>query len=289
MTASLDDVPRRELVSAMLGRELEHTLSSGRVRTPIPQDAPALAAEDVRWEPLVTRADCRVRRGEIVGLAGLQGSGRTELMRVMFGADKADSGAVTLEQDSAPGGHSPGDSLRRGIAYLPEDRKADGIIPELSLRENLTLVVLPSLSRWGIVRRGRERAMVDDLIERLGIRAASADMPIRDLSGGNQQKVLLARLLAVTPRFLLLDDPMRGIDVGAKAEIERLIGALAVSGMGVLVATSELQEILSLSDVITVMRDGRTVGTIGHAEASVATVTAAIAQGTGQDDRPTAS
>jgi galactofuranose transport system ATP-binding protein len=197
-------------------------------------------------------------------------------MRLIFGADERDSGRVAVGEEDVPLG--PGKALAQGIAYLPEDRKADGIIPGLSLRENMTLIVLPALTRLGIVRRGREREIVEDFIERLGIRAASPDIRVRDLSGGNQQKVLIARLLCADPRFLLLDDPMRGIDVGAKAEIERLIVTLADSGLGVLVTSSELEEVLSLGDRIVVVRDGRTVGELKRGEGTFETVAEAIAE-----------
>ncbi|MCY7418986.1 MAG: sugar ABC transporter ATP-binding protein [Chloroflexi bacterium] len=290
VTAALSDLPRRELVSAMLGRELERVLRSPRGHTldstkgptavsgPGLTDGLALSATEVSRQPRVTAANVAVRAGQVMGLAGLQGSGRTELLRLIFGADERDAGRVSLSDGAPDAGRSPSDSLRRGVAYLPEDRKTDGIIPDLSLRENLTLIVLPTLTRWGVVRRGRERAIVDRLIAQLGIRAANADIRIRDLSGGNQQKVLLARLLCSHPRFLLLDDPMRGIDVGAKAEIERLILELAGKGLGVMVASSELEEVLSLSDRITVMRDGRTVGVLEQDQATFETVATAIAQ-----------
>jgi ribose transport system ATP-binding protein len=277
LAAPIADLTRTSLVNAMLGRELVRAYAERRER-PAAAASEALSVEHVSRAPKVTEASVRIGRGEIVGLAGLQGSGRTEIMRLIFGADPRDTGSVAVtDKGELPA--SPAAALARGVAYLPEDRKADGIVPDLSLRENMTLIVLPTLTRLGVVNRGRERELVEAFIKRLGIRAASADIAIRDLSGGNQQKVLIARLLCSDPAYLLLDDPMRGIDVGAKAEIERLIVALADTGLGVLVTSSELEEVLGLGDRIVIVRDGQTTGEIGRDKASFESVAAAIAEG----------
>jgi len=276
LTAATADLARADLVAAMLGRELAHVTLQRRRQPAADEARPALQVSGLRREPRVRAADVTIRAGDILGLAGLQGSGRTELMRLIFGADARDAGTVEVGGARRPP-RSPAEALAAGLAYLPEDRKADGIIPDLSLRENMTLVVLPTLTRFGIVARGREREIVARFIARLGIRAASPDIRVRDLSGGNQQKVLLARLLCSEPSFLMLDDPMRGIDVGAKAEIERLIVELADGGLGVLVASSELQEVLSLADRVAVIRDGRIVGELARGEATFDTVAAMIA------------
>jgi len=279
LTEAISAITRMDLITAMLGRALVRSDRHDRRLPAAAVEKPALRATDLVREPRVHRADISVRAGEIVGLAGLQGSGRTELMRLIFGADVRDGGAVAIgEAGRSPA--SPGDALGQGVAYLPEDRKADGIIPDLSLRENMTLIVLPMLTRLGIVSRRRELEIVDRFIARLNIRAAGPDIRIRDLSGGNQQKVLLARLLCSNPSFLLLDDPMRGVDVGAKAEIERLIFELADGGLGVLMASSELEEVLSLSDRVAVLRDGRIVGDLARGEASFDRVALAIAEDT---------
>jgi ribose transport system ATP-binding protein len=275
LTAAMSEISRGELVTAMLGRELAHVEQRGR-QPPLAGDKPALTVTALSRAPRVRAATLTIRPGEIVGLAGLQGSGRTELMRLIFGADECDGGTVQVGGAARPA-RSPAQALAAGIAYLPEDRKADGIIPDLSLRENMTLVVLPMLTRLGIVARGREQAIVERFIARLGIRAASPDIRIRDLSGGNQQKVLIARLLCSDPSFLMLDDPMRGIDVGAKAEILRLIFELADGGQGVLVASSELHEVLALADRVAVVRDGQIVGELARGEASFDTVATMIA------------
>ena len=275
MTADIAGLTKVDIIEAMLGREVVRAENSGRSIPLGSAGRPALEAAGVSRLPRITEASVTVAAGEIVGLAGLQGSGRTELMRLIFGADERETGRVTIGGEEAPA--APGAALARGIAYLAEDRKADGIIPDLSLRENLTLIVLPRLARLGVVRRGRERIIVDEFIRRLGIRAASPEIRVRDLSGGNQQKVLIARLLCADPKFLLLDDPMRGIDVGAKAEIERLIVTLADSELGVLVTSSELEEVLSLADRIVVMRDGRTVRELRRGQGTFDAVARAIA------------
>ena len=149
--------------------------------------------------------------------------------------------------------------MNAGIGFVSEDRKADGIIPELSVRENLTLAALPTLTKYGIVSRDRQAAVVDRYMRRLGIKASSPDQKIRELSGGNQQKVLLARWLCTEPKLLILDEPTRGIDIGAKGEIQRLVNELAESGLGVLMVSSELEELVEGCSRVVVLRDGRSV------------------------------
>ncbi len=273
LTEPAAEMNRPRLVSAMLGRP---------VAAAAPRNQPTacgavtiLAARAIAREPRVTGASLEMVQGTILGLAGLQGSGRTELMRLLFGADRPTSGEVLL--NGAPGPRSPVQSLARGLAYLPEDRKADGIVPDLSVRENLSLILLPRLTRWGFISRSRERAEVARFMAQLGVKAASPETRIRDLSGGNQQKVLIARLLCTEPDALLLDDPMRGIDVGAKADIARLIADLAEQGMAVLLTSSELGEIAALSDRVTILRDGRTLGTLAGSDVTFAGLAEAIA------------
>jgi galactofuranose transport system ATP-binding protein len=203
-------------------------------------------------------ASLRVQPGEIVGLAGLLGAGRTETARVIFGADNLEGGEVRLE-GKAMRLRSPADAIRAGMGFCSEDRKIEGIIPELSVRENLTLALLPMLSKAGIVDRQRQTQIVTDFIAKLGIKTSGPDQPIRELSGGNQQKVLLARWLCMNPKLLILDEPTRGIDVGAKGEIQALIGALAENGLGVLMISSEIEELTEGCDRVTVLRDGSSV------------------------------
>ena len=217
-------------------------------------------------------------RGEIVGMAGLLGSGRTETARAIFGADSVDEGKVYLEGRPLDV-RSPGDAIDAGLAFLTEDRKAEGIIPELSVRENLTLAALPEMSRMGVVSRAKQEEVVRRFMKRLGIKASSAEQKIRELSGGNQQKVLLARWLCKNPKFLILDEPTRGIDIGAKGEIQSLINELAASGLGVLMISSELEELVEGSSRVVVMRDGRCVAELRGAEVSQDRIIRAMAEG----------
>jgi len=225
-------------------------------------------------------ASVTVRPGEIVGLAGLLGSGRTEVARAVFGADAIDGGEIRFAGRDAPFG-SPAEAIRAGIGLCTEDRKVEGIIPYLSVRENLTLAALPVLARNGIVDTDRQREIVDRFVARLGIKTSNPDQPIRELSGGNQQKVLLARWLCLNPKLLILDEPTRGIDVGAKAEIQALIDELASEGLGVLMISSEIEEITEGSDRVTVLSDGRTVAELGRDEISQDAVIQAMAHDPG--------
>ncbi len=243
-----------------------------------PETGPLLDARNLRRGARLRDVSVAVRPGEVVGLAGLLGAGRSETARALFGADPADGGAARLGGEAfAP--RAPHEAIARGVAFLSEDRKADGIIPELSIRENLTLAALPALTRGGVVSRARQRALVDRFMTRLGIRARDADQPIRELSGGNQQKVLIARWLATSPRLLLLDEPTRGIDVGAKAEIRALVEELAASGLGVLMASSELDELVEGCTRVAVLRDGRSVGELSGDALTADGIMRAIAHG----------
>jgi ribose transport system ATP-binding protein len=202
----------------------------------------------------------------------------------VFGADPPEAGTVTL--GGAPlHARTPDDAIAAGIGFLSEDRKAEGIIPELSVRENLTLAALPTLTRFGVVQRAAQRAVVDRFMARLGIRAASAEQRIRELSGGNQQKVLLARWLCTRPALLLLDEPTRGIDVGAKAEIQALVQELASSdGLAVLMISSELEELVEGCARVVVLRDGHDVAELTGDALSEAAILHAMAGGSAADD-----
>ncbi|MBL8129574.1 MAG: sugar ABC transporter ATP-binding protein, partial [Chloroflexia bacterium] len=243
-TRPMAGATRVELVARMLGKEIGEVRRSGA--TGFQERAQPVMGETLLDARDLTNADLHgadvmVHAGEIVGLAGLLGSGRSELARAIFGADAVD-GALVVKGVRVRW-DSPRDAIRAGLGFCAEDRKADGIIPYMSVRENLTLAALPVLSRAGVVDTGEQRAIVERFIERLGIKTSGPEQPIRELSGGNQQKVLLARWLCLNPDLLLLDEPTRGIDVGAKAEIQRLIDELSADGLGVLLISSELEEI----------------------------------------------
>ena len=200
-----------------------------------------------------------LRQGEIVGLFGLVHSGRTELARVLFGITPADSG-VFMMADQAVTVRSPGQAGALGIAYVPEDRRQHGVIGAMSVSANCTLAVLDTLHRGRFLDRHREDSLARSYVERLQIKTASLDAEAATLSGGNQQKVALARSLATNPKVLILDEPTQGVDVGAKAEIHRLITELAARGLAVLMISSEVPEILGMSDRVVIMREGTIVG-----------------------------
>jgi galactofuranose transport system ATP-binding protein len=248
----------------VLGRELSEV---ARARTRFgthdtaQEGGPMLRATGLTRRRVLDDVSVEVRAGEVVGLAGLLGSGRTETAKAIYGAQPLDTGTVDVAGEAVRPG-SPRAAISAGIALIPEDRKADGIIPTLSVRENIVLAALPTISRAGFVSRRQQDALVESLMTRLRIKASSPDQRVSELSGGNQQKVLLARVLCLEPRVLLLDDPTRGIDIGAKAEIQALIGDLAEAGLAVVLISSELEEVVEGSDRIIVLRDGAVVGTL---------------------------
>jgi len=216
--------------------------------------------------PPLENVSLTVRRGEIVGLAGLVGSGRTEIARAIFGAEPFDSGEILLDGEKVHF-RSPAEAIRAGIAMVPEDRKGLALFVDQPVRSNLSMVALPSLTRLGVVRRRNERALATDQVRRLQIRTPGLEEPVRKLSGGNQQKTVLARWLTTRPRLLILDEPTHGVDVGSKAEIASLIRDLAREGVAILLISSELPEVLALSDRVLVMRTGRIVAALDRADA----------------------
>lgn len=278
----MQSLSKIELVAKMLGKALtdvnQHGQTSFSAEAHHAEQTVVLEARDLRRGRALQGANVAVHAGEIVGLGGLLGSGRSEVARAIFAADPLEAGEIQIDGQSTHF-HAPADAIKAGIGLCSEDRKAEGIIPYLSVRENLTLAALPTLTRYGIVSRKRQQEIVERFIQRLGIKTSGPDQLIRELSGGNQQKVLLARWLCLNPRLLLLDEPTRGIDIGAKAEIQALIEELAKSGLGVLMISSELEELVEGSDRIVVLRDGQTVASLAHAEASQDALMAAMAQG----------
>jgi monosaccharide-transporting ATPase len=267
-TGALGDMTRLRLVATMLGRDVaevrEHGSTSFGEDHHVAGAAPVLRATGLTRRHLLDDISFDVRAGEVVGLAGLLGSGRSETARAVFGAQPVDSGTVSVG-GRAVAPHTPAGSIRAGIALLPEDRKAEGIVPTLSVRENIVLAALPALSRAGLVSARAEDEVVRTFMERLRIKASGPDQRVSELSGGNQQKVLLARMLCLHPTVLILDEPTRGIDVGAKAEVQKLVDDLAADGLAVLLISSELNEVVEGSDRVVVLREGAVVGTL-HGE-----------------------
>jgi monosaccharide-transporting ATPase len=275
-SAATAELPALKLISLMLGRELEKVEERLAAAAPLPQGEPVLEAEGLGRRRTLAPFDLSLRAGEVVGLAGLLGSGRTEVAKLVFGAIRPDSGSLQV------GGarmttHSPRQSLRRGMAFCPEDRKAEGIFAELSVREN---IVLALQSKRGWLRRlsqKEQNSIAEEMIKALAIATSDADKPVGQLSGGNQQKVVLARSLVSGPRILILDEPTRGVDVGAHAEVAMLIRKLCAQGLALLVASSELDELVTVSNRIAVMRDRRKIGEIDGAGINRETVIRTIA------------
>ena len=263
-----------EVVQLMVGRNIEDLFSKQEASTAI---APHTVLEVRGLSRSGTQQDAHkvvlndinltVNAGEIVGLAGLVGSGRTELARAVFGADHFDAGEVLI--DGRPVSiRTPQQAIKNGIALVPEDRKLQALVLELAVRENISLPNLGRLSSFGFVRRNEERSIAADYIGTLSIRTPSMEQKVVNLSGGNQQKVVLAKWLALRPKILIVDEPTRGIDIGAKAEVHELLSQLAASGVAVLMISSELPEVLGMSDRIYVMREGSIAGELPRAEAT---------------------
>jgi rhamnose transport system ATP-binding protein len=263
-TRAMGEVNRAELIRMMVGRALESVFPKLRV----PLGAMVLEVENLSCaDSGIDHVSLSVRAGEILGLAGLVGAGRTELARVLFGLTPSDSGTITLN-GRAVRIDTPGAAVTLGIAYVPEDRRRHGVVLEMSVASNVTLATLRQVSRAGLMDYRRERAEATDYVAKLGVKTASIDGPVSSLSGGNQQKVALARWLAASPKVLILDEPTQGVDVGAKAEIHRLMGDLAARGMAIVMISSELPEILGMSDRIAVMHSGRVVGIVDRTDAT---------------------
>ncbi len=280
-TSAMADIGKVELVSAMLGREVQR--AEGQATAFGTRDAAHIgdqvfAADALAAGPAVRSVSLSIRRGEIAGLAGLLGSGRTETARVVFGADRARSG--TMRFSGAP--YHPAraaDGVAAGMGFCTEDRKVEGIVPEMSVAENMTLALLPRISSRGVVDEARQRDIVERFIRELDIKCSGPGQRVRELSGGNQQKVLLARWLAMNPRLLILDEPTRGIDVGAKGEIQKLIQSLAHEGLAVLMISSELEELAEGADRIFVIRDGVSVAELDGELVTEEQIVAAMATG----------
>jgi galactofuranose transport system ATP-binding protein len=285
-SGAMADLPRLRLVASMLGRDLEEVRREGATRFDGERTAadtgPVLAATGLTAKHRLDGVDVTVRPGEIVGLGGLLGAGRSETAMAIAGALPLDGGRVEVAGRRVRTG-SVAVAMRSGVVLLPEDRKADGILPDLSVRENIVLAALPRLSRAGVVSRRRQDAIVTTFMKRLRIKASGPDQRVGDLSGGNQQKVLLARLLCMQPKVLLLDEPTRGIDVGAKAEVQGLVDELAAEGLGVVLISSEFDEVVEGSDAIVVLREGRVVTELHGADVNEAALLAALAEEAADD------
>ncbi len=274
-TKQVSDTNESDLINMMVGRTVDNLFP--KLETEIGQ--PVLEVRDLWRKPFTLGVDLTLREGEIVGLAGLIGSGRSEMAQVIFGITPAKSGEIRIGGQKVTI-HHPGHAMRLGIAYVPEDRGTQGLIKQMSVRDNISLAILRSLTQGPFINQTEERSLARHMIDQLNIRTYSPAQIVEKLSGGNQQKVVVSKWLASKPRVLIMDEPTRGIDVGAKAEIHRLMSELAQQGMAILMISSEMPEILGMSDRIVVMREGHVVAEFSRAEATQEKVATAMMSAT---------
>jgi simple sugar transport system ATP-binding protein len=272
------ELPRLQLISAMIGRDFSQMEKLREEKDgPVTSAKRFLDANQVGLKGTLNPVSLELGCGEVLGLAGLLGSGRTETAKILFGITPADTGEVKIEGRDARL-KSPRAAVRQGLAFCSEDRKAEGIIPHLSVRENMLLALQAKRGTTRKLLRDEQNKIVDHYIRALNIKTADAETPIMNLSGGNQQKVLLARWLALQPSLIILDEPTRGIDVGAKAEIEKLVDSLRKQGMSVLFISSDLEEIVRTCDRVAVLRDRRKVGELSGPDVQANRIMSVIAQ-----------
>jgi ABC-type sugar transport system ATPase subunit len=262
-TRDVSGITAGEMIRLMVGRDIadvfpKHVVPIGDV---------VLEARGLVRVGVFDNISLRVHRGEIVGVAGLVGAGRTEIARAIFGLDPLDAGEVIVAGKPVSIS-TPRQGVDAGIAYVPEDRKRDGLIPALSVKDNISLSILPFLSTAGWIRRGAEKKVAREKVAELTVSPSVIERRVDTLSGGNQQKVVLAKWLATKPKVLILDEPTRGVDVGAKADIHTIIGKLAATGVGILLISSELPEVLAVSDRVYTISEGRLTAEFDRADAT---------------------
>ena len=260
---SIGELDRFDLVSRMTGQELRALEELEEATPAVERGSRLVALEGAGRAGAIEPVDLQIHEGEVVGLAGLLGSGRSELARLLFGAEPADTGLVRVGGE-AVAVKSPRAAIRKGMAFCPEDRKRDGLIMDLTVGENIVLALQAGRGWLRPLSAGRREQLVGEYIEVLRIQPPNPNTPVRNLSGGNQQKVLLARWLITRPRLLILDEPTRGIDIGAKTEIQKLVVSLAADGIGVVFISAELEEVLRISHKVEVLRDRRLVAELAN-------------------------
>ena len=273
------ELPRVKLVQAMLGKEVEDLNEIAAKETHEAGGDKVVEVKGASHKGTIKPFNFTIHRGEVIGLTGLLGSGRSELVRCIYGADRNQSGTITMEGKQLVV-KSPHDSIKAGMGYLPDDRKADGLIGDLSVRENIILALQARLGAMRPIPMSRQCEIADRYIKMLEIKTASRETLVSQLSGGNQQKVILGRWLATDPKFLILDEPTRGIDIGTKTEIQKLVLRLAAEGMSIVFISSEIEEMLRTCTKLYVLRDGEMVGEITGEDLTQGRVMSVIA---GQD------
>ncbi len=280
----IKDMPKVDLISAMLGKDLEDISKLKDEKKEFAgKDETVYEAHDLSSAEGVKPYDFKINKGEVNGFTGLLGSGRSESVRAIFAADRVTGGTVKVNGKDVKI-TKPIDAMKNGIGYLPEDRKGDGIIPDLSVRENIILALQVMKGFWKPFTRAEAEQFADEYIKALQIKTASQDTPIKSLSGGNQQKVILARWLLTNPQYLILDEPTRGIDVGTKVEIQKQVLKLAEQGVSVTFISSEIQEMLTVCSRLIVMRDRNIVGELKDDELSQDNIMKTIAGGSSKND-----
>jgi ABC-type sugar transport system ATPase subunit len=266
---------REELISKMVGRDAASILADGKDHANKTFNE-FIRAEGVNCGFKLKGLNIAIGKGEVVGLAGLLGSGRTEFARILFGVDQYDTGSISIDGKPVKF-RFPKDGIKRGFAFCSEDRKIEGIIPHLSVKDNISIANLNRTSRFGVIVKSRQNAMVDEYIQTLKIKTPSREQNIMNLSGGNQQKAILARWLCLKPRLVIMDEPTRGIDIGAKREIEALIRSMAESGISVLFISSEFEELIRNCDRVEVIREGANVKTLAGSDITEKNIIRSIA------------
>ena len=274
----VESLPRVKLVSKMMGKDFDDLADIKGEYKHEKHLEPLIEAKGLGHAGTIRPFDLTINKGEVIGLTGLLGSGRSELVRTIYGADKADSGVLKVKGKDTKIS-SPLDAMKAGMAYLPEDRKKEGIIADLSVRENIILALQAKRGMFKLLSRNQMEEFADKYIDLLQIKTASRETPIKSLSGGNQQKVIIARWLLTNPDYLILDEPTRGIDIGTKTEIQKLVLQLADEGKAVTFISSEIEEMLRTCSRMAVLRDGKKVGEIEEEDLSQESIMKAIAGG----------
>ncbi|WP_138310937.1 MULTISPECIES: sugar ABC transporter ATP-binding protein [unclassified Clostridium] len=274
----VEELPRVQLVARMMGKDFDDLAAIKKEGVSTVKEDVIISAKGLGHKGTIKPFSLDIHKGEVIGLTGLLGSGRSELVRAIYGADKPDSGELEVKGKMLKV-NAPIDAMMEGMAYLPENRKEEGIIADLSVRENIIIALQAKKGMFKLMSRKEQEEFTDKYIDILQIKTADRETPIKQLSGGNQQKVILGRWLLTNPDFLILDEPTRGIDIGTKTEIQKLVLKLAEDGMSVVFISSEIEEMLRTCSRMAVMRDGEKVGELKETELSQDSIMKAIAGG----------